>query len=189
MANLQELLNKNKSKIKDLTSTRVVVRAAMTDRPYDLEENFAQEANDLDLKRHSELETNVRQTEDKHKTIAPVTNLEKKIEQEEGGCNQREKLKFKENKKAQPQKNVIDNDIDFMQLTGLQKQITYYVYGLCKAKRDKITPPLAVEAIGKACEINKMSIRKTIQRLEEKKVLFRHAYKEGERWMDSISII
>ena len=67
----------------------------------------------------------------------------------------------------------------FSSLIGLQRKITLFMYETCKISRSKITNALSIEHIANVCQTTKFSVRKTIQRLEEKKIIMRNNFKNG----------
>lgn len=67
----------------------------------------------------------------------------------------------------------------YLSLVGLQKKITFLIYEACKASRNKITDPISIEYISTACKTTKLSAHKTIQRLENKKIIYRSHFKVG----------
>lgn len=68
---------------------------------------------------------------------------------------------------------------NFSSLVGLQRKITLFIYEACKISRGKITSPLSIEHLADACQTTKLSVQKTIQRLENKKIILRNNFKNG----------
>ncbi len=64
-------------------------------------------------------------------------------------------------------------------MIGLQRKITLFIYEICKISRSKITNALSIEHIADMCQTTKFSVRKTIQRLENKKIVTRNTFKNG----------
>ena len=69
--------------------------------------------------------------------------------------------------------------LSFSSLTGIQRQLTLYIYEVCKQTREVITPPLTLEFLSKVCIAKRLSIKKSLQRLEEKAVVARKEFKNG----------
>lgn len=67
----------------------------------------------------------------------------------------------------------------FYSISGLQKKITTLIYENCKASRDKMTIPMSIEHIAISCYTSKLSVRKTIQRLVQKRIILRVEFKNG----------
>jgi len=72
-----------------------------------------------------------------------------------------------------------DTYISLFELVGLQKKITLLVYELCKNNRSTVSEPLTLEHISEHLNIKIGSIKTTIARLEEKKILIRKEFKNG----------
>jgi hypothetical protein len=61
----------------------------------------------------------------------------------------------------------------------LQRKITLFIYEICRVSRSRITSPLSTEHLANTCQTTKFSVQKTIQRLENKKVISRNSFKNG----------
>lgn len=126
-----------------------------------------------------EIRTNSGQTKDKTKNKSG-TNL---------GQTQDIEIETQDKLRAQPRTLIrtnpgqtqdnLDISSSFLSLVGLQLQITILIYEACKISRSKCTDPISIEYIANACKTSKLSIHKTIQRLEKKKILYRSHYKAG----------
>jgi len=64
-------------------------------------------------------------------------------------------------------------------IDGLQREILLLIFEYCKRAREKQTPPIAVEHISESCRTTYHAARKAIQRLEQKGMLKRAAFKVG----------
>lgn len=73
----------------------------------------------------------------------------------------------------------MDAALSYIALSGLQRKIANFIFNSCRYTRDRRTKPLSVENIATYCNINYKSIKKTIQRLEEKGILIRAYHKVG----------
>ena len=64
-------------------------------------------------------------------------------------------------------------------MVGLQRSLVFVIFNECKINRTKITNPISIEYLAKACNSNVFSIKKSIQRLEKKGIIFRAEFKNG----------
>jgi predicted transcriptional regulator len=119
--------------------------------------------------------TNLGQSQDK-----PKTNL---------GQGKSILLETSDKPRTQPRTNVRTNLgqtqdnlstlSTFSSLVGLQRKITLYIYEVCKTSRSRITSPVSMEHLANACQTTKLSVQKTVQRLENKKIIVRNSFKNG----------
>lgn len=68
---------------------------------------------------------------------------------------------------------------NYSSLIGLQRRIVIFLYNSCKIARSSVTNPIAIEYLSEQCQTTKKSAQKTIQRLIEKNIIIRKAYKDG----------
>jgi predicted transcriptional regulator len=132
------------------------------------------------------LETNLGQTQDKLETNSGQTQDKPRTELR---TNSRTNLGQTQDKlrtnlgqtQDKPRTNLGQTTIkeSFLSLTGLQKEITLYLYENCKLSRDKITSQLTINNIATSCNTSEKSIHKSIQRLEKKGVIIRNKFKCG----------
>ena len=69
--------------------------------------------------------------------------------------------------------------MSFNSLSGVQKNIVIFIYDLCKFSQNNATQPISVEHISSECKTTKSSVKKSIQRLVQKKIIFRESHKIG----------
>lgn len=141
---------------------------ATSDRPYD-----------LSSKNEYKLKSNLSQIEAKlePKLSQTEVKLEPKLSQIEA------KLEPKPRPKLEPKLSQtevkLEPKIPFAEITGLQRRITFFIHDICQNILAHETYPLAVDSIATHCKSTKNSIRKAIQRLENKGILIRHYFKSG----------
>ena len=78
--------------------------------------------------------------------------------------------------------SVIDSSRDssmFSLLVGLQRSLVVFFYKMVDRSADRSTPPLSIQSIASAASTTCSSVRKAIQRLEEKGCIERAAFKDG----------
>jgi len=190
---LSSILQKTKAKSQKITTQRKPPSIAIEERPYSFDEppiidqNNQRQIRDKLETKQSELvslvETNKRQIEDNTKACQRIeTEYGDEIRDTSGDTN-RDKL---ETKKAQ--NNVADlarvDDVStlltpFSSLVGIQRKIVLFLYEECKLNRSKRTQPLTMEYIKNSCGSTISSIKKSIQRLENKEIVKRTVYKLG----------
>lgn len=157
-----------------------------------------------ETKTEEKAETNRRQTVDKPETNwrqtgdnlinKPETNQRQTGDRIEDKKETRDKVESKpetqlETKWRQSRDiytSIIDNNknskkipFPFTSLIGIQKKLTLSIYEICKQARDIITPPLTLEFLSNHCKNNMLSIKKSLQRLEIKYIVFRKEFKNG----------
>ncbi len=67
----------------------------------------------------------------------------------------------------------------FSELSGLQKEITLLLYEMCFLRGERSTGPVSVEHIFLRLNSTRLSVQKSIQRLEQKKILLRKQSRSG----------
>jgi biotin operon repressor len=73
----------------------------------------------------------------------------------------------------------LEPKLPFSSLVGLQRKITLFIHEICQTILEQQTNPLSIEFIATRCQSPKSAIRKAIQRLEQKGILIRVAFKNG----------
>lgn len=144
-------LETNRRQIGDKQKTKPETNRGQTgDKSRTSNFNKLETGDKLETKPRTQLETNRRQTGDR----GGFTSSSK--------TNSKESLNF-----------------SFSSLTGIQRLLTLCVYEICKQTQEIITPPLTLEFLSKVCLSKGLSIKKSLQRLEEKTVIFRKEFKSG----------
>lgn len=72
-----------------------------------------------------------------------------------------------------------DTKTHFGELIGLQRRLVVFVYRSCQKARAKISEPLTIEHVASSLQIQAGSVKTSFRRLEEKKFLRRHSFKNG----------
>jgi hypothetical protein len=72
-----------------------------------------------------------------------------------------------------------DQKTSFSSLVGLQRKIVLFIHEICKTILKQQTNPISIEFIAAQCQSPKSAVRKAIQRLEQKKIILRVAFKNG----------
>lgn len=67
----------------------------------------------------------------------------------------------------------------FQALSGLQKNIVLLIYDLCRIKGDRVTGPVSIEYFYLKLESTRLSVQKSIQRLEQKTIIIRKEFRSG----------
>jgi hypothetical protein len=67
----------------------------------------------------------------------------------------------------------------FQALSGLQKNILILIYDLCRIKGERTTAPLSIEHLFLKLASTRLSVQKSIQRLEQKHLLIRKEFRSG----------
>ena len=67
----------------------------------------------------------------------------------------------------------------FQALSGLQKNILILIYDLCRIKGERTTTPLSIEHLYLKLASTRLSVQKSIQRLEQKHLLIRKEFRSG----------
>jgi predicted transcriptional regulator len=140
--------------------------------------NWQQTDNKLETNRRQtedKPETNRRQTRDKLETSNRVKNQNWRQTGDATGDNTGDKLET--NWRQTGDKSSVFSA--FSSLTGIQKKIIIFLYENCKILRSKITSSLSIEHIAEQCKITKISVKKSIQRLEKKEIIIRSNFKVG----------
>ena len=79
------------------------------------------------------------------------------------------------------------NDLDqpihlsvrYIQLKGIQRKLTYYIYQSCKKGKGLISEELSVESLSEYSKTSLWSVKKSILRLMEKGVMSKYKFKNG----------
>jgi hypothetical protein len=123
--------------------------------------------------------TNLGQSEDKPRTNLGQTKNKLRTELR---TEPRTNLGQSEDK---PRTNLgqIKNNIailnHFSSLVGLQRKTILFLYDSCQFSRSNTTQPLSIDNIAVFLNSTVLTVRKTIQRLEKKKLLIREKFKNG----------
>ena len=137
-------------------------------------------------KTEDKVETNQGQSGDAVSSLANKT--EDKVETNQG---QELAQKHETRDKVEPQLETIsetkwrqtedkaETKSDFSSLVGLQRELIIFFYESCQFNRSSDTEKLSIEHIAKSCETSASSVKKTIQRLEERGFLKRKDFKNG----------
>ncbi|MBF0316164.1 MAG: hypothetical protein HQK52_22270 [Oligoflexia bacterium] len=151
-----------------------------------LETNYRQTTDKLE----TELETNCGQTRDKLETSYRQTDnkLETNYRQTRDTTRDNEKTNYGQTRDKletnyrQTRDNFTEDDspIDqFTSLSGTQRSLVLTIYVSCKFEEAKIAPPMSSEHLAQMCQKPVSSIRKSIDRLKEKKIIKVAQSKEG----------
>jgi hypothetical protein len=136
------------------------------------------------------VETKWRQTEDKVETIN-LLNRGQSGDKVETSAPTLSPLSDKSGDKVgtQPETHLetkwrqtedkVETNASFSSLVGLQRKLIILFYQSCKAARSSTTEPLAIGHIATCCETSINSVKKTIQRLEQRNFLSRFSFKDG----------
>jgi len=73
----------------------------------------------------------------------------------------------------------VEPNMSFSRLIGLQRKIVLFIHEACLSILDQQTHPLSIEFISNQCHSPKSAVRKAIQRLEQKGVIYRTDFKNG----------
>lgn len=195
---LSAILQKTKEKSKKITTKRKPPSIAIEERPYSFEEetrpavNIAPEIEEPTNKRQTEdkLETNTDSMGDNPETnqgqtedISKTSNTEEFKTEDETRDTIEDKLETVPVQKIALVKENFNDDqyslTPFSSLVGIQRKIVLFIHEECKLNRSKITPPLTMEYILASCGSNFATVKKSIQRLEKKRILLRAGFKNG----------
>lgn len=98
-------------------------------------------------------------------------------------CKDSEKLDTKPDTRADTNRTQTEHKPDtkrhFGELIGLQRRLVVFVYRSCQKERAKISEPLTSEHVASSLQIQAGSVKTSFRRLEEKKFLRRHSFKNG----------
>jgi biotin operon repressor len=132
------------------------------------------------------LETNQRQTEDMVSGLSVKTRdkLETNqrqdwIQKGQTGDKLESQVETLSETNWRQTEDKVETKADFSSLVGLQRELVIFFYESCQFNRSSDTEKLSVEHIAKSCETSASSIKKTIQRLEERGFLKRKDFKNG----------
>lgn len=64
-------------------------------------------------------------------------------------------------------------------IVGLQRKALVFLYDSCRFSGSKISPPFAIQNIADACATSISATKKALQRLEQKRFIYRTEYKDG----------
>ena len=78
-----------------------------------------------------------------------------------------------------PTNNCNHSNTQLLHLVGLARNIVLFIHEKCRASYNMTTAELSIEDIALSCSTTKMSVKKTIQRLERKQLLIRAEFKSG----------
>ena len=73
----------------------------------------------------------------------------------------------------------LETKSDFSSLVGLQRELVIFFFESCQFNRSSETEKLSIEHIAKSCETSASSVKKTIQRLEDRGFIRRKDFKNG----------
>ena len=114
------------------------------------------------------LETNLRQTQDKPKTKFAKLETQPKTQPKTNLRQTQDKLETN----LRQTNNVYE-------LVGIQKNIMFFICNICIKTGNTTTPPLTINNIAEGSNCKASSIRKTVQRLENIKLISRYKHKAG----------
>ena len=133
---------------------------------------------------------NLGQTSDKPKT-EPRTNVGQTSDELRTDSNlvvssqKQTSDKPKTEPRTQPRTNVGQTSDElrtitgFQALSGLQKEIVLLMYEICLQKGDRNTGPVSVEHLSLRTNSTRLSIQKSVQRLEQKQIVIRRQSRAG----------
>jgi len=136
------------------------------------------------------LKDNLGQTSDNPKT-EPRTNLGQLSDKLRTNLihNSTEKNKTSDNPKTEPRTKPRTNlgqlsdklrtISAFQALSGLQKNIMILIYDLCRINGGRTTAPVSIEQLYLKLESTRLSVQKSIQRLEQKYLILRKDFRSG----------
>ncbi len=115
--------------------------------------------------------TKWRQTEDKVETSkAHFVETEDKLET---------KLRTQLRTKWRQTEDKVETNPSIYSLVGLQKRLLFFFYESCQRNRSHLTEKLPATSIASAVNSTIFSVKKSIQRLEQRHLIHRHAFKNG----------
>jgi hypothetical protein len=69
--------------------------------------------------------------------------------------------------------------VRYIQLKGIQRKLTYYIYQSCKKHNNLVSEEISVELLSDCSKTSLWSVKKSILRLMEKGVMSKHKFKNG----------
>jgi hypothetical protein len=122
----------------------------------------------IDSQTEHKADTNQTQTE--HKADTNQTQTEHKADTKPNTLldTKRTQIRHKAN-----------TNVQFEELTGLQRHLTIFVYRSCQKERSKVSAPLTIEYVSDSLQCQAGSVKTSFKRLEDKMVLNRHSFKSG----------
>jgi hypothetical protein len=138
----------------------------------------------------SELLNNLGQSSDNPKT-EPRTNIGQgsNILRTILGQSSDKKQETSDNPKTEPRtkpRTILGQSSDnlrtisaFQALSGLQKNISLLIYEICRLKGGRLTGPVAIEHLYQQLNSTRLSVQKSIQRLEQKQIIIRRESRSG----------
>jgi biotin operon repressor len=114
------------------------------------------------------------------------TGYKPSVEKPQLGTNQvqsESKTEYKSRYKVSPNQvqtgYKVGTKIVFSELTGIQREIIFYLCQECKKTRSKVTEPLAIEHLTSALKRTQNAIKTSIKRLQKKGCIIRVKFKNG----------
>ncbi len=162
-------------------------RFRIFDKPDEVEEklntNITQTEHKTDtnwIQTGHKLDTNWIQIEQRHSNFKPLkTQTEHKL-------NTQLNTTFDTNRiqtEHKPHTNCLIST-----LIGLQRKVLFFIYNSCKKSRSNTSEPLSVEYVSSFINIKEGSVKTTLSRLIEKKILVRSTFKNGRGGWSSYEI-
>ena len=154
-------------------------------RPWLLDDSLCEVVDDIPnkVKENQIIESNKSQTapiskplESQTEVISKPNDSQTKVNTEPNESQNKDLIKANINNAYLYQKPVLTHLIS---LSGLQRKLTLFIYEACKATKNRATPPIGIEYIIAFCETTISSVKKALQRLEDKGVIKRLQYKRG----------
>jgi predicted transcriptional regulator len=123
--------------------------------------------------------TNLRQTQDKPKTNLRQTQDKPKTNLRQTQDKPKTKPKTNLRQTQDKPKTNLRQIHNVYELIGIQKNIMFFICNICIKSGNTTTPPLTINNIAEGTNCKASSIRKTIQRLENMKLISRYKHKAG----------
>ncbi len=145
---------------------------------------------DIPSASRAEIINNLGQTSDKPKT-EPRTNLGQLSDKPRTNLGQvmLKNSETSDKPKTEPRTNsrtILGQTSDklrtisvFQSLSGLQKNIMILLYDLCRINGSRLTSTISIEQLSSKLESSRLSVQKSIQRLEQKKLVLRKDFRSG----------
>jgi len=89
------------------------------------------------------------------------------------------KEKYDKNKEALELSNGNDPLVKFSELTGIQSNLTSYIYDSCSKDPNGISEKITIKELCEIADTSAPSVKKSILRLRDKNILFKGEYKDG----------
>jgi caa(3)-type oxidase subunit IV len=89
------------------------------------------------------------------------------------------KEKYDKNKEALELSNGNDPLVKFSELTGIQSNLTNYIFESCNKDPNGISEKITIKELCEVADTSAPSVKKSILRLRDKNILFKGEYKDG----------